>query len=139
MQDTNDIERLCKAVQEAVLQAVSRLCSASTGKNIFPLYTTKDVARTFQVCPATVGVWVKLGELHPRYQALSGRCVRMMFTEKDLLDFMERNLPSEADLSVTSPFDPRTSKAKLVKKILMMNKLFPRRRQRPVQDNGKQT
>ena len=39
-------------------------------------------------------------------------------------------------VSITSPFDPRTSKAKLVKKILMMNKLFPRRRQRAVKDNG---
>jgi len=136
MQDTEELGRICEAVKRAVLQALSEFRSAGTGKNIFPLYTTKDTSRIFKVCPSTVRTWVKLGELHPRYQALSGRACRMMFTEKDLLDFMERNLPSEADLSITSPFDPRTSKAKLVKKILMMNKLFPRRRQKAIRDNG---
>jgi len=130
MQDTEELGRICEAVKRAVLQALSQFCLAGTGEKTFPLYTTKDASRIFKVHPSTVRDWVKLGELHPRYQALSGRACRMMFTEGDLINFMERNLPNEADLSITSPFDPRTSKAKLVKKILMMNKLFPRRRQR---------
>ena len=112
---------------------------AHTGEKYFPLYTVKDVSRIFKVCPATVRGWSRMGELSGRYQPLSGRACRLMFTEGTLINSLERNLPSEADLSITRPFDPRTSKAKLVKKILMMNKLFPRRRQRSVQDNGKQT
>jgi len=134
MQDTKDIERLYQVVKAAVMEVLAQFCSAGTGKNTFPLYTTKDASRIFKVHPSTVRDWVKLGELHPRYQALSGRACRMMFTEGDLINFMERNLPSPEDLSITSPFDPRTSKAKLVKKILMMNKLFPKRRQKNVND-----
>ncbi len=136
--DTKEIELLKRALKESLketLREVLRefLLTPTSEASPFPLYTVKQVARTFGVSGFTVRAWARQGELHPRFQALSGRTYRLIFTTPDLLAFFERNFPSEADLA--HPCHPRSRKGALIEKIFAMNKLFARRRQRAVPES----
>ena len=134
--NTQNIELLIKrAVAEAFSGLGYTYGQESTGVTPFPLYTTKQLAKIFQVSTFTVRNWVKRGELHPHYQAMSGRCVRLIFTTPDLMDFFDRNFPSPKDIS-DHPSNPRRgSKAtRLIEKILTMNRLYARKRRRTEYD-----
>ena len=138
MENTQDIEKLHKVVQEAVIQAVSRLCLAPTGESILPLYTTRELSQAFKVKDCTIRAWHKKNGLVGHYQVLSGRSCRLVFTNRDVMEFFNRNFPNEQDL-FDHPNSPRTSKARLIEKMFRMNKLYARRRQRTILDNGNQT
>jgi len=138
MENTQDIEKLHKVVQEAVIQAVSRLCLAPTGESIFPLRTARELSQAFRVEPCTVRSWHKKGELRGHYQVLSGRSCRLVFTNRDVMEFFNRNFPSEEDL-FDHPNSPRTSKARLIEKMFRMNRLYARTRQKAIKDNGNRT
>ena len=130
--DTEQIRVLKEALKESLketLREVLRefLLTPTSEASPFPLYTVKQVARTFGVSGFTIRAWVRQGEIHPRYQVLSGRTYRLIFTTPDLLAFFERNFPSEADLG--HPCDPRSRKGALIKKMFALNRLYARRRQ----------
>jgi len=130
--DTKELEPLKLAVKESVKEVLNDLTLYGgqdlTSISPFPLYTAKQVARLFGVTPFTVRSWARQGELHPRYQVLSGRACRLIFTTPDLLAFFNHNFPSEADLA--HPCHPRSRKGALIEKMLRMNRLYARRRQR---------
>jgi len=71
--------------------------------------------------------WYRKRELRGYYQVLSGRSCRLVFTNRDVLDFFARNFPSAEDL-FDHPNGPRSSKAKLIQKMFRMNRLYARRR-----------
>ena len=129
--NSKEIELLKEAVKESVKETVGEIFRG-LGQEVpavtpFPLRTARQVAALFGVSVHTVKSWVRQGELHPRYQVLSGRTYRLIFTTPDLLDFFDRNFPSEADLG--HPCDPRSRKGALIEKMLRMNRLYARRRQ----------
>ena len=53
------------------------------------LYTTRDVARIFGVCPRTVNRWCREGKLHPRKHL-----GRAKFLSEDLEAFLSAGEPS---------------------------------------------
>jgi len=124
MGNTEEIQALIEAVREAIHYTLAQEISGAG--SIFPLYNCKQVAKVFGVSPATVRSWARMGELSPRYQVLSGRCFRLIFTTQDLLAFFDRNFPSEVDLA--HPCDPRSRKGALIAKVLKMQSLYARRR-----------
>lgn len=131
--DTTDIEALRKVVQEAVKEAIGEVFkefppNPTGASSIFPLRTARQVAMIFNVTHWTVRNWCKQGILSGRYQILSGRACRLVFTNRDLLRFFDENFPSPEDLG--HPCSPRSSKAALVEKMFRMNRLYARRRQR---------
>jgi len=132
--NTEEIQSLKAVVREAVKESVREavpygLTPEVTGANPFPLYTVKTVSRLFGVSDYTVRAWVRQGELHPRYQVLSGRCYRLIFTTPDLLDFFDRNFPAPEDIS-DHPCNPRRGPkaARLIEKLIRLNHLYARRR-----------
>lgn len=136
--NTEEITVLKQAAKEGVWEALRDLtigqAQSLTGTNPFPLRTAREVAGIFKVSIHAVRVWVRRGELHPRYQVLSGRSCRLIFTTPDLLAFFDRNFPSEADLA--HPCHPRSRKAALVEKMFRMNRLYARRRARASHPDG---
>jgi hypothetical protein len=96
---------------------------------IFPVRTTRQVADVFNVTRHTVLAWHKAGLLEGNYQLVSGYVCRLVFTNRALVQFFDKNFPSLADLSV-SPFHPKSSRAQRIKKMLAMKKVYNRRRQR---------
>jgi len=124
--DTTEIEALKKALREVFEEALKEV----SGIGLFPLYTTKELARLFKVSVWTIRAWVKMGELHPRYQVLSGRCVRMVFTAKEVTDFFRRNFPSPEDFSDHAYAPRKGSKtARLIERMARMRSLYARRHQ----------
>ena len=138
MQDTEELGQLCQAVKAAVREALAESSSAHTGESIFPLYVVREAAQAFKVKDCTVRDWHKKGLLHGHYQVLSGRSCRLVFTNRDLLMFFSENFPTTQDL-FDHPNSPRSSKARLIEKMFRMNRLYSRKRQRQVQDDGNQT
>ena len=134
---SEEIQALKEAVTEAVKASVREAVGYTLGHEItsvslFPLYTTKSVGRLFGVSQFTVRAWVRQGLLHPRLHRISGRSVRFLFTNSDLLKFLDENFPSKADLG--HPCDPRSRKGALVEQLLRMTNLYKRRRQRVEED-----
>ena len=126
--NTAEIQVLKEAVKESVREATGyTLGRAVTSASPFPLYTTKAVGRLFGVSVHSVRNWVKQGLLHPRLHRISGRSVRFLFTNSDLLKFLDENFPTKEDLA--HPCDPRSPKGALVEKLLRMTNLYKRRRQ----------
>jgi len=137
--DTKEIELLKRALKESLKETLREVLRefllTPTGESSpFPLYTVKQVARTFGVSGFTVRAWAKQGELHPRYQVLSGRTYRLIFTTPDILSFFERNFPAPEDFG--HPNDPRSRKGALIEKMLRMNRLYARRRARVSHTDG---
>ena len=77
---------LKRALQEVLRYGCAQ---ESTCASPFPLYTTKAVARLFAVSQFTVRAWARQGLLHPRLHRISGRSVRFVFTNSDLLRFLD--------------------------------------------------
>jgi len=127
--DTEQIDLLKRALQEVLGYGCAQ---ESTCASPFPLYTTKAVARLFAVSQFTVRAWARQGLLHPRLHRISGRSVRFVFTNSDLLRFLDENFPSKEDLA--HPCDPRSHKGALIEKLLRMTNLYKRRRQRVEDD-----
>jgi len=131
--DTGGIEVLIKrAVAEAFAALGYTPGQEATPVSLFPLYTTKSVGRLFDVSQFTVRAWARQGLLHPRLHRISGRSVRFLFTNSDLLKFLDENFPSKEDLA--HPCDPRSRKGALIEKTLRMEALYRRRRQRVEED-----
>ncbi len=125
--NTEQIELLIKrVVAEAFAVLGYTSGQESTGVSPFPLYTTRQVAKIFHVCTFTVRDWHRQGLLHPRFHRISGRSVRFLFTNSDLLTFLDENFPSKADLG--HPCDPRSRKGAVVDKTIKMLALYARRR-----------
>lgn len=132
--DSTEIQTLKIALREVFEEALKEV----SGIGLFPLYTTKELARLFKVSVWTIRAWVKMGELHPRYQLVSGRCVRMLFTSKEVTDFFRRNFPSPEDFSDHACAPRKGSKSvRLVERMARMRSLYARRRQpREADDHG---
>jgi hypothetical protein len=111
-------------IEKAVFKAVS---GASSDYSVFPLADTRNVARLFNVSVWTVRAWAKQGLLEANYQLLSGRVVKLVFTNRALCKFFDENFPSAADLAMTD-FHPKSSRAQRIKRLLTMKKLYTRRR-----------
>ena len=123
--DTTEIRALKKALREVLDDVLKEV----GGVGLFPLYTTRELAKLLKVSVWTIRAWAKMGELHPRYQVLSGRCVRLIFTNRDVLAFFARNYPSLEDLE-DHAYAPRkgSKSARLAERMDRMARLFARRR-----------
>jgi hypothetical protein len=94
---------------------------------VFPLRTAKQVAKAFNVRPSSVLNWARSGLIEGNYQLLSGRSVRIVFTNRALCRFFDENHPSIADLSSTD-FHPKSSRAQRIQKMVRMKRIYARRR-----------
>lgn len=87
-------------------------------------YSVPQVAQAFLCSTTTVKRWVREGLLLPRYQVLSGRCYRLVFSEAELERFAIANFPEPSDLDPTHM--PRSSKkkAEMVRRLVNMHRLY---------------
>ncbi|HXG50994.1 MAG TPA: hypothetical protein VNN77_06260 [candidate division Zixibacteria bacterium] len=85
--------------------------------------------------PLTVRQWVKAGLLRAHYQLVSGRTLKLLFANRDLVRFFDENFPSSADLA-GSDFDPRSSRSQRIQKMLAAKRLYARRRTPRAQGAG---
>ena len=90
----------------------------------FKFYTLPQVAAAFLCSTTTVKRWVREGLLVPRYQILSGRCYRLLFSEAELERFAIANFPEPSDLDPMHT--PRSSrkKAEMVRRLRNMHRLY---------------
>ena len=90
----------------------------------FKFYTLPQVAQAFLCSTTTVKRWVREGLLVPRYQVLSGRCYRLVFSEAELERFAIANLPEPSDLDPRHV--PRSSRkrAEMVRRLVNMHRLY---------------
>jgi hypothetical protein len=123
--DNNEIEALTERILREVRRAI---LEANSDYSIFPLADTRKVARMFGVSVWTVRDWHKQGLLDAHYHLVSGRVVKLVFTNKELCRFFDENFPSGADLRM-SPFHPKSSRAQRIHKMLTLKRLYHRRRQ----------
>jgi len=124
--DKEQIESLKNFIREAIAEA---LRDAGNDCSPFPLYTKAQVANFFHVSPHTVSDWHKKGLLRgARYQMMSGRCLRLMFSHRDLLAFMDEHMPRVSDLEANSVHDPRSKRTERIERMLRMTRLYHRRR-----------
>jgi hypothetical protein len=120
-----EIEVLKKIIRETITKV---LYEAFNDRSLFPARTTKQAAKIFGVSPWTIRSWHKQGLLKGRYQILSGRACRLMFSNRDLVEFWDQYFPSRPEDWSMSPNDPRTSKAEQLQRMLSSRKVFARRR-----------
>ena len=121
-----NIEDLTEVIRPIIRDAIrDYFTDTNSEMAIFPLRTTKQIAKEFNVRPQTVRNWVKFGLLEANYQILSGRTSRLVFTNRSLIRFFVDNHPSVADLSMTD-FHPKSSRAQRIQKQLAMKKLYAR-------------
>ena len=125
---TEEIRFLKDALKEAI-EALREALSERSGLSPFPLYSTRQVAQAFGVSRHTVRDWFHTGLLKGRYHRLSGRACRLVFSQIDLLGFMDEHFVKPEDFSAKAT-DPRSSKAERLKRMFKMNKIYSRRRQR---------
>jgi hypothetical protein len=132
---TVELEVLNHTVKEAVWEALRDpergLGQDLTAQSIFPLYNAVQAAKVFNVRPCTVRDWHRKGMLRGRYQVISGRSCRLLFSNRDLIQFFNDNFPAPEDLG-DHPCNPRkgSKAARLIEKMFAMNRLYARRCQR---------
>ena len=97
-----EINALTKLVEQTVFKAVSEI---ATDQALFPLSDANKVARLFGVSVWTVRDWHRQGLLEGNYQLVTGRVVKLVFTNRALCRFFDENFPSRADFAM-SPFHP---------------------------------
>jgi len=131
--NTIEIEILKKAITDAIHYGLAQ--EVTGGRSIFPLRTVPQVAKIFNVSHHTVRGWTRRGLLHGRYQVLSGRSCRLVFSNCELERFFDENFPSPEDLG-DHPCSPRkgSKAARLVAAMFKMNALYSRTRQRVEDD-----
>ena len=131
--DSEQIEVLKQAVKEALGYGLGQ--EVTGGRSIFPLRTVQQVARIFNVSHYTVRAWHRRGLLRGRYQVLSGRSCRLVFSNSELERFFDENFPSPEDIR-GHPCGPRkgSKAARLVAAMFKMNALYSRTRQRVEDD-----
>ncbi len=90
----------------------------------FKFHALPQVAAAFLCSTTTVKRWVREGLLVPRYQVLSGRCYRLVFSEAELERFASENFPEPSDLDPMHT--PRSSrkKAEMVRRLRNMHRLY---------------
>ena len=118
--DRGEIEVLKRIIRETVAQSITE---TTLDQSLFPLWTTRDVGRLCQVSAYTVRAWHKRGLLPARYHRLSGRCVRLVFTNRSLVEFLYRFFPD-----FTRPHDPSSSHAERMQSMMNFQSLYHRRR-----------
>jgi len=125
---TKEIEILKEAVTKAIHYGFAQ--EVTGGRSPFPLRTITQVAKIFNVSHHTVRGWTRRGLLRGRYQVLSGRNWRLVFSNCELERFFDENFPSPEDIG-DHPCSPRkgSKAARLVEKMFRMNRLYARRRQ----------
>ena len=126
--NTAEIQILKEAVREAVRYTLGQELTAAP--SLFPIRTAKQVANIFNVSPFTVKDWHKKRLLRGRYQVLSGRSCRFVFSNDELIRFFDANFPSAEDIR-DHPSNPRrgSKSARLIEKMFRMNRLYARQRQ----------
>src|SRR5215831_1672374 len=124
MGNISEIEALKNIIRETITKV---LYEVSNDRSLFPLYTVKGAARIFHVSEWTVRSWHKNGLLEGRYQVLSGRVCRLIFTNRDLVDFWDRHFPRPEDLDSENN-DPRSTHAAQIQRLLAYRKIYARRR-----------
>jgi hypothetical protein len=117
-----------QSLKEIVKEAVREVLKENDNRDIFPFFTTQQVARDLNLSDYTIRHYVKMGEFHPRVHRTSGRTFRYLFTKADLEDFADRHFPELADLG--HPNHPRSNQARAIEKLLSLKKLYKRRRPR---------
>jgi hypothetical protein len=122
--NTGEIQLLKSVIRETIAKATSE---ATSDRSLFPLYTTKQAARIFHVSEWTVRSWHKQGLLEGRYQILSGRACRLIFTNRAMADFFDRHFPLPEDF-MAKETDPRSTEAVRLQRMFAMRKLYTRRR-----------
>jgi MerR family regulatory protein len=118
--DTEEIEVLKRIIRETVAQTITE---TTLDRSLFPLWSTRDVARLCQVSVYTVRDWHRKGLLPARYHRLSGRCVRLVFTNRSLVEFLYRFFPD-----FSQPHDPRSSHSARMQSMVNFQSLYHRRR-----------
>jgi hypothetical protein len=114
-----------RVVKKSVHEAVSL---PSSDNALFPLRDATTVGQLFGVSAWTVRDWHRQKLLLGRYQLVSGRVIKLVFSNRELCRFFDDNFPSLADLH-ESPFHPKSSRAQRIKKMLAMKRVYNRRRQ----------
>jgi hypothetical protein len=126
MGNTFEIEALKNIIRETITKV---LYEVSNDRSLFPLYTVKSTARIFHVSEWTVRSWHKNGLLEGRYQVLSGRVCRLIFTNRDLVNFWDNHFPRPEDFTA-KPNDPRSTHAAQIQRLFAFGELYKRRRTR---------
>ena len=124
--DTEQIDLLKRLIRETITKVLSALADE---RSLFPLYTTKQAARIFHVSEWTIRSWHTQGLLEGRYQVLSGRACRLIFSNRAIVDFYYQHFPLPEDFN-TEPNDPRSTEAARIQRLLAVTKLYARRRPR---------
>src|ERR1043165_1957868 len=97
--DTRDVDAIADAVVDRLLKRFEPASSTA----FFPLYSTRQVAAIFGVSPNTVLAWRRDRLLKGRIHLQSGRDLRWVFTQKDVMDFLIANFP-DPDTDFGSPY-----------------------------------
>ena len=127
LMDTKELQALKNLIQETITKV---LYEPSNDRSVFPLYTTKQAARLFHVSEWTIRSWHKQGLLEGgRYQILSGRSFRLMFSNRALVNFWDIHFPWPEDFDV-KPNDPRGTHAAQIQRLFAFGELYKRRRTR---------
>ena len=71
--------------------------------------------------------WRRDRLLKGRIHLQSGRNLRWVFTQKDVMDFLIANFP-DPDTDFGSPYHPRSSKAARIEKVLKIQRVLGRER-----------
>ncbi len=94
--NTADIEIIKEVVRQVLPYTLNQ--DLTGGRSPFPLRTVQQVARIFNVSHHTVRGWTRRGLLRGRYQVLSGRSCRLVFSNCEHERFFDENFPSPEDL-----------------------------------------
>ena len=84
----------------------------------FGFFTLKEVAEALPLSKTTIKRLVRAGLIVPRYQLLSGRCYRLIFTAAEVLRFMDQYFPTPEDLGPpTNKTGSRKERAETIRRL----------------------